>query len=231
MGADHTPTLSGRSAPTVFVERVKHVRNSDALPHRANAGSPTGARRATAAGGASRDRPGVKEDMPPNCPMSWVTKCWGGGEDYNTRKSAFWRVIRATVGRLRIADINADGSAWPSQLVWSNLYKIAPAAGGNPNNQLQRAQFEGCLQLLHWEIETFKPKRLLFLTGLAWAGPFLEHAWCDNLPVEGQVFIEAKGYVMAGPEPASCVIASHPQGKNERNWVDEVVAAFSQLSS
>lgn len=28
------------------------------------------------------------------CPMSWVSECWGNDQDYNTRRSPFWRVIR-----------------------------------------------------------------------------------------------------------------------------------------
>jgi hypothetical protein len=39
------------------------------------------------------------------CPMRWVTDCWGSSNgDYNTKQSAFWRVIRAVVGELSIAN-------------------------------------------------------------------------------------------------------------------------------
>jgi hypothetical protein len=168
----------------------------------------------------------VTENMPGKCPMSWVTACWGATEDYNTRQSAFWRVIRAVVGRLDIANVDDDANPWPSHLVWSNLYKIAPAKGGNPGGNLRQAQFEGCVKLFRWELEKYQPQRLLLLTGRAWADPFLHEAWQEGTLPQGQAFVQAIGHVKCGPHAATCVIASHPQGKNETNWVNEVVAAF-----
>lgn len=49
------------------------------------------------------------------CPMLWVTKCWGRSTDYNTRGSAFWRVIRNVVDSLHIADVAHPD--WPSHIV------------------------------------------------------------------------------------------------------------------
>jgi hypothetical protein len=48
------------------------------------------------------------------CPMSWVTEHWGCTEDYNTCRSAFWRVIRAVVSRLRIAHVDDNEAPWSS---------------------------------------------------------------------------------------------------------------------
>jgi hypothetical protein len=168
----------------------------------------------------------VTESMLGECPMSWVTACWGATKKYNTRRSAFWRVIRAVVGRLDIANVDDDQNPWPSHLVWSNLYKIAPVEGGNPDGNLQQAQFKGCVKLLQWELKNYQPRRLLFLTGRAWADPFLREAWQDRALPEGQSFVEATGHVKCGPHAATCVVAKHPQGKNETDWVNEVVAAF-----
>ncbi len=39
-------------------------------------------------------------------PMLWVSDHWGGAKGYNTKRSAFWRVVRGTVGRLGIADVS-----------------------------------------------------------------------------------------------------------------------------
>jgi hypothetical protein len=166
------------------------------------------------------------------CPMSWVTVQWGVTEDgaSNPSRSAFLRVIRAVVSRLHIADVDDDKSPWPSRLVWSNLYKIAPYEGRNPNGNLQHAQFNGCVKLLRWELAKYRPRRVLFLTGCAWADPFLERAWKDRAAPDGYSFVEAVGHVMCGPHAATCVVASHPQdhrqGKNETDWVNEVVTAF-----
>jgi hypothetical protein len=166
----------------------------------------------------------VTENMGAECPMSWVTGCWGATENYNTRRSAFWRVIRAIVGQLNISD--TDDNTWPSHLIWSNLYKIAPAGGGNPGTGLRRAQFTGCKELLRWELENYRPYRILFLTGRAWADPFLTQMR-DDRGRRDHSFVERVGCLPRGPHhAAACVVANHPQGKNETNWVNEVVAAF-----
>ncbi len=106
--------------------------------------------------------------------MQWVSDQWGISEPktYNTKRSAFWRVIRQVTGRLGIADIETD--EWPSHLIWSNLYKIAPLDGGNPGEQLCRFQYDQCLKCLMQEIMGWKPRRILFLTGIGWANSFLE---------------------------------------------------------
>ena len=71
-----------------------------------------------------------------DCPMSWVSGLWGNTEaPYNTKRSAFWRVIRQVVGHLEIADI--DKPDWPSILTWSNLYKVSPWERGNPSSKLR----------------------------------------------------------------------------------------------
>lgn len=161
------------------------------------------------------------------CPMSWVTNQWGCRNGYSTARSPFWRVIRAVVERLDIADV--DGLDWPCHLVWSNLYKAAPAQGGNPNGKLQRMQVEGCRRLLQWELEKFRPRRLVFLTGWDWAEPFLDQKLRDRTQLNGQLFVERAGHLDYGFGTADCVVAQHPQGKPEAFWVDEVMSAFGAL--
>ena len=65
-------------------------------------------------------------------PMAWVHQHWGAEKDYNTKRSTFWRVIQRVTEELGIAgESNGD---WPCHLVWSNLYTVSPADGGNPDN-------------------------------------------------------------------------------------------------
>lgn len=177
--------------------------------------------------------------MDGKCPMLWVTSLEGKtnpdrhqftqsphDSDYNTRRSDFWAVIRDVVGRLGIANVDEDDN-WPSHLIWSNLYKIAPFAGGNPDRELQTAQFNGCANLLAWELEEYRPRRLLFLTGWnKWADRFLERITQDLTLIEGRSFVEATGHVKCGAHFARCVVACHPGRKKRVHWVNEVVAAF-----
>ncbi len=160
------------------------------------------------------------------CPMLWVSDSWSGTSEYNTRRSAFWRVVRETVKGLGVADVEMDD--WPSHLIWSNLYKMAPDQGGNPSGKVCSAQLEHCRELLFTEIATYKPKRVLFLTGLNWANSFLH----DRVPslevVSGYHYVEAVGKmpIDEAGESVALVVAAHPQGKTEAVWVDEVVRVF-----
>ncbi|HEX8549922.1 MAG TPA: hypothetical protein VF681_00065 [Abditibacteriaceae bacterium] len=173
-----------------------------------------------------------------SCPMQWVSKAWGnrltarpsnwnyvGNQDYNTRKSAFWRVIRSVVGELRLANVEDD--SWPSHLVWSNLYKISPAAGRNPPAKMCSLQREDCISLLEMEIQIYKPRRILFLTGLNWADPFLKRIAPNICPVPNSYLVHAAGTFSRGTSDAcTVVVATHPERKPETEWVQEVIQAF-----
>jgi hypothetical protein len=160
------------------------------------------------------------------CPMTWVTECWGNSEDYNTKRSAFWRVIRTIVGELGISSINEK--SWPSHIIWSNLFKVAPADGGNPNKTLCSIQQSGCISLLDLELSTYIPKRLLLLTGLSWAEPFLMRICPEFKPVSNS-HVEAVGQCKFSSEYISkIVVATHPQGKPENAWSKQVLEAFHE---
>ena len=64
------------------------------------------------------------------CPMRWVTDLWHHQTEYNTARSAFWRVVQAVTTGLGIA--NKTEELWSSHIAWTNLYRVAPHAGGNP---------------------------------------------------------------------------------------------------
>lgn len=154
------------------------------------------------------------------CPMLWVTAGWGATEGYNTKRSAFWRSLRRVVQGLDIADVEAAG--WSSHIVWSNLYKLSPAGGGNPSNVLRDIQLSGCAELLKLEFRTYRPSRILFLTGADWAAPFL--STCELQDGSRFQYVERVGLC----DGARCVIAAHPQGKPEEVWASEVLAAFDR---
>jgi hypothetical protein len=150
--------------------------------------------------------------------MSWVTDLWGATSGYNTRRSALWRVLRQISG----GDDPADD--WPSRLVWTNLYKVSPAAGWNPGADLQRAQRKSAMELVLREIAEFKPRRVLALTG-NWIAPF-----ADGL---GLAFTPRPGLVegVARVDGRSWVIAKHPMRKPEGPFVNEVRSAFEELGA
>ena len=159
------------------------------------------------------------------CPMRWVTSGWSASEGYNTKRSAFWRCIRGVVQHLGFADV--ERTDWPSHLVWSNLYKVSPASGGNPNNALCKIQLPGCAELFNLELRTYRPCRVLFLTGADWAAPFLTAGTLQESA--GLRYVKQFGLSTIGEgHDVRCVVAVHPQGKPESEWVHEVVTVFNR---
>ena len=169
-------------------------------------------------------------EPPDKCPMRWVTDAQGAKE-YNTNKSAFWRVIRMTTADLSIA--NCQSPNWSSYLIWSNLYKVSPKEKGNPSSRLKRIQLEYCKKLLAEELSHFSPKRLLFLAGMDWIEPFIENELISfklkphgsYAELYGRVFVHSSG------QSIPAVVAKHPQGKPERELVDEIISAFSAIGT
>ncbi|AWC22663.1 hypothetical protein CO731_02127 [Aminobacter sp. MSH1] len=158
------------------------------------------------------------------CPMRWVTDHWGSDKHrYNTKTSAFWRTARRVLAET--CEVAAEAVDWPSRLIWSNLYKIAPTAGGNPGGKLAAVQLNGCRRLLALEVTTYRPRRLVFATGMDWAHAFLDPAMFhqtskDSDPVvSGDILVE-------GMATGRFVVAKHPMGKDENRWVAEVTKAL-----
>jgi len=154
------------------------------------------------------------------CPMRWVEECWGTGFKYSTKRSAFWRGVRNVVQGLGLADVSKPG--WASHLVWSNLYKVSLAGGGNPSQVLKEIQLPGCAELLDLEFRTYQPSRVLFLTGDDWATPFMEAAALQEHL--GRTYVKRAGTVRG----TRFVVVVHPQGKPGAAWAREVIDAFER---
>ena len=168
----------------------------------------------------------VQESVDGPDPMAWVQKQWGATDCYNTQQSAFWRVIRRVTQCL--CSTGGNGEDWPSHLVWSNLYKVSPAEGGNPGNVLSNTQLPGCKELFQLELETYRPQRLLLLTGWDnWAEWFLDQDQLAPDDVAGMDYVERVGTIVLGQEhQIRVVVACHPQGRTEETWSGEVLEAF-----
>lgn len=151
------------------------------------------------------------------CAMSWVSDCWGAPRgEYSSKTSAFWRTVRAAVGA-------GDGECWLSNVSWSNLYKVAPAAGGNPSDGERYAMFDSAVKLLRLEVSALRPRRVLVLAGRCWFEPFaaplgLRVQWGHGDLVGGTA-LETR---------TTWVIAAHPQGKNESALVAHARRAFAR---
>lgn len=157
------------------------------------------------------------------CIVRQIATNWGDS-------SAFWRVTRRVVHELRIADIEHPN--WASHLVWSNLFKVAPSAGGNPSQKLGDIQRQGCCELFKQELETYKPRRLLMLTGLDWANEFLEFVGAKIKVDSSADQAQAYGTIrLTDGRDVRYVTATHPSRKPESPWVEQVVEAFRQTAA
>ena len=155
------------------------------------------------------------------CPMRWVTNAWGRPVgQYSTARSAFWRFVRSVL--VATDPASRDDPLWSSRLVWSNLAKLAPWAGGNPGGALLEVQRELGPGLLAAEIDELRPRRVLVLTGRWWAEPYVDALglgvdWRPGL-VEGVGMQGERGWV----------IAPHPQRK-PRELLSLVIDAYRAL--
>lgn len=181
-------------------------------------------------------------DCEGKCPMVWVKELWGNTKfsekyesnykkyesNYNTKLSAFWRVIRKVTSYIPITEDESNFSSW---LVYSNLYKLSPTSR-NPGRYLQLLQREGCKSSFKREIVVFRPGRLLLLTGLWWAEPFLEELCIDSKDDGDGDCVERKGRLHY-PEgnSASLVVAKYPRRQKEDIWIDQVMKAFSMTGA
>jgi hypothetical protein len=160
-----------------------------------------------------------------DCPLEWVEESWGNSDNYNTKKSAFWRVTKQIS-----EDINGTDSSnnWSSKVIWSNLYKIAPSETGNPSDSLCNSQFAACNELLETEIREFKPKYIVFLTGYNWFDGFLSES-INLKKTKNTRWVEAEGTLNFDNEICKIVVAKHPQGKPEFDLVTEVMDSLIKV--
>jgi hypothetical protein len=162
-----------------------------------------------------------------SCPMKWLAVAWSGprdsGHPYNAKKSAFWQMVQAVaVEQLEIA--KPDDHQWTSHLGWTNLYKVSPFCGGNPSQPLRTLQLDPCRRLLKTELVQWHPKRILMLTGLDWAKPFLDSLNAHPTLTSQCRFVEAVGtFLLPGThKPTKLIVAKHPQRKPRQEFVSEI---------
>lgn len=159
-----------------------------------------------------------------NDQMDWINDLEGPNDHYNTKKSAFWRVIK------RIST-HYFPTKWYSNVAWSNLCKIAPySKGGNPNDKLYYQQLNLCQQILSKEIEILSPKVVVMLTS-GWDKDFLNYLNNNKEPKSDLTIkwsgYESKLYII---NKVNYIVSHHPQGKNENHHVNAIIKLIDQLN-
>lgn len=143
--------------------------------------------------------------------IEWVENLSGNKDGYNSEKSAFWRVIKATAKNL------FPQTDWYIHIAWSNIYKFSPARG-NPDPRLQKIQKDICSRILDKEIESLTPDFVIFLTS-EWEWFYAEHIGlkpenAKRLKWDGnEIFYQKKNLI-------TYIQSKHPQGKKEAPHVE-----------
>ena len=160
--------------------------------------------------------------------LAWVEEHWSGRKKYNTKKSAFWRLIIKILNHYYQKDISAVHKA-----SWNNLYKISPSKGGNPSSPLKNLQLDLCRSILNLEIEEFNPRYVIFLTGMErWVQPFLNMEEFINLTDEfiGAQTDKIKFIKFIGVNKNSekiYIVSQHPQRKPEDPHLKEIIEGLN----
>ena len=143
--------------------------------------------------------------------MEWIEKQYGEHEKkfYNTKKSAFYRLMK------NISVSLLEKSDWYHYVAWTNLYKIAPWEGGNPNNRLKKMQVNTCIKILEKEFELLNPSIIIFLTS-GWENKFLKNSIYKNNKKNFQQWGKYKTYYDVISSKL-LIYSHHPQGKDERS--------------
>lgn len=154
--------------------------------------------------------------------MKWVENLEQNKSGYNTRKSAFWRVIKKIASHYYPQN-------WSSYIAWSNVCKVAPFEGGNPNDSLYYAQLENCQKILKKEIDILSPQFVVFFTGTGWAVDFLRFLNEGQVPHSVQTEkwnkYECKTYLI---KDVHYILSEHPQGKKEKEHSNCIIKLINQ---
>lgn len=147
-----------------------------------------------------------------NDQMLWVKQKEGNG-DYNTNKSAFWRLIKGITQTYHPQE-------WHEKVAWSNLFKIAPFNnGGNPAMKLRDVQRKYCWNILEKEIEVIDVNFVIMLTS-GWEGTFLTQ-YSDGVHPEPVYSLKWGKYtsklyrINIADKTRFFIATQHPQGKSE----------------
>jgi hypothetical protein len=89
----------------------------------------------------------------------------GNEQQYNYNRSPFFQLCHAVMEQFGFGD------DWSEHLAWTNLYKISPCSGGNPNNKLISETLDSCACILRKEISYLRPTHIVFITGDWWYKP------------------------------------------------------------
>jgi len=154
-----------------------------------------------------------------NDQMEWVKNLEGTNDIYNTKKSAFWRVVK------QFTCLVTQKNDWYNQIAWTNLYKVSPKTG-NPTARLKFKQLEQAKKILFKDIEILQPSVIVFLCS-GWEIQFLQNTKLSN---DYKSYYEWNKYKTFYKicDRVLVIYSHHPQGKSEGSHVDALNGIINQ---
>jgi hypothetical protein len=147
-----------------------------------------------------------------DCPFDWIKD-----PKYKMTRSAFWRVVKEVI--MSFYNKSENDCYYP--IAWSEMCKIAPAEGKNPNARETDIQWNKCMELISLEIKMLKPKNVLFMTGWEWAKYYFEKEHIKTTYKSRKpAGVEATGDAFG----ANIIVAPHPERKKQ----DPIVKAIKE---
>lgn len=155
--------------------------------------------------------------------------------EYSLTRAQIWSYTKSIWDSLYGRETKLD-ERWFENIVWSNIYKIAPHNGDNPSDELQQKELEACKELLKQEIEYFKPTHIFLATAREyWFERFediFEYVEEKGTNIsrgnnKNEDYVEAIAkYIYEDGSSANVVVACRPEGRAKDGYVNEVVKYF-----
>jgi len=86
-------------------------------------------------------------------------------EKYYLSRSAFWSSAAEVWCKLNHI---SNCPNWYDNIVWNNMYKVAPYENGNPSTNLIYTQAPSCVEILKEEIRLLNPTHILMVIDKSW---------------------------------------------------------------
>lgn len=153
----------------------------------------------------------------------------GTADEYNFNQCAFIKLGKSVAKKLGL-----ESEDIADNLIWSNLYKVAPSISGNPNGKVQKMQRQSAIKILQKEIELYRPSHILFVTDIDW----LQYTWRNDkselnfakvLGIEENLLINNSKYVKAFGkiEQTSYVVCVRPEKRKIEEMAEDIITAYT----
>ena len=169
-------------------------------------------------------------------PMNWVNENWypkEGAKEYAAYRSFFWNVVYKFINCYNLGHSqvpNDEGEwfsndDWCNHLVWSNLMKLSPAEGGNPDGNEQNFQMQFSKKLFAQELEEIQPAYAILLTNWKWAKNFLDSSGFSIETIENKDYLIAKGTFLK----TKIIVTKRPFIGNAKKCINELLSLVSSF--